>query len=101
MDDSVKHAAVVTALNDMVRRGSFSICTLDKCADILGVQVRGSEAYTLLSALHCVDFAAMPSNLKQAIPELIRECLNLESIGEFASITAETPRKTLFGRLLN
>ena len=101
IDDDLKHATVLAALNDMVRRGHFNVCTLDRCADILGLQLKGSEQYKLLSALHCVDFAAMPPNVRTALPGWIRECLNLESVAPFEAAINPSPRKTLLHRLLN
>lgn len=101
IDDELKRATVLTALNDMVRRGSFSICTLDRCAEILGIQLRGSEAYKLLGALHCVDFAAMPPNVRKAVPELVRQCLNMEAIGLFEEAVNPPPKRSIIDRLLN
>jgi hypothetical protein len=111
IDDDLKHATVLTALNDMVRRGHFNVCTLDRCADILGLQLKGSEPYKLLGALHCVDFASMPPDVRKAVPEWIRQCLNLEPLAmvEIAQRNSphpfnehsSTPRRTLLDRLLN
>jgi hypothetical protein len=78
LQHDLRRATVVTALADMVKKGHFSICTIDSCADILGVQSRGSEPYRILRALHCIDFAAMPPIVREALPGLIRQCLGVE-----------------------
>ena len=100
IDDDLKRATVLAALNDMVKRGHFNVCTLDKCAEILGIQLKGSEPYKLLSALHCVDFAGMPPNVRKAVPEWIRQCLNLEAIGPFEEAVNPPPKRTILQRLL-
>lgn len=103
INDDLKRSAVIVALNDMVKKGHFSICTIDSCARLLGIQVRGSEAYNLLNTMHCVDFAAMPANIKQVMPELIREVLNMEPFPLFKGevIEANSPKQSIWNRLLN
>lgn len=95
ISEDLKRTTVVTALRDMVRRGYFNICTIDQCAVIIGVTPRGSEAYNVLHALHCVEFAAIPETLRSAIPMLVAECLNLEVIPEFDKAS----HKTLWDKL--
>lgn len=52
----------------------FSICKLDDVIALTGAQ-RGSEAYRLLRALHCVDWADMDPALRERVPLLVREAL--------------------------
>lgn len=79
VNDTLKRATVLTALDDMIRRGSFNICTIDRCAEILGIQLKGLEAYKILSALHCIDYSRMAPEVRRALPGLIRECLQTGS----------------------
>ena len=51
MTRELKEAAVATALMDMFRKGWLSICTIDQCAQLLGVQTKGSESYVFLNTL--------------------------------------------------
>ena len=64
----------VTAINEMFRKGHFSICTIDALITMLGV-IPDRKAYEILRVLHCVDFKSMPRELQQEIPRLIRACL--------------------------
>jgi hypothetical protein len=75
---SLSQMAVMTALNEMLSSSHFNICTIDKCADILRVPVKGNESYKILSALHCIDYAKIPQQLRGQIPSLIKECLGIE-----------------------
>lgn len=100
----LKRATIMTALNDMVRKGYFSVCTVDRCAEILGISLRGSEPYRLLSALHCIHFNEMPRDVRNAIPEMIRECLNIEPFPLFEeAVISESAaqKKSIWNRLLN
>lgn len=80
--NDLKQLAAITALNDMLQKGSVNICTIDTVATMLGVNCKG-EAYSILRPLHCVDFARVPQQLKEAIPGLIKECLSVEPTYQF------------------
>lgn len=56
----------------------FSICGFDKIVAIVGAR-RNTDAYKLLSTLHCVDYAKMPPELRAKIPELVNECLRQQA----------------------
>lgn len=81
----LKQMAALTSLNDMMQKGYPCICTIDKIAEMLGVNPKG-EAYTILRTLHCVHFEKMPPELKSQIPELIKQCLSIEPTYQFAQI---------------
>lgn len=81
--DEMKQMVAMTALNKMMVGGHFSICTIDSIAEMLGVDPKG-DAYRMLRPLHCVNFADMPSELKARVPGLIKECLGVEPIYQFA-----------------
>lgn len=75
---TIQQAAVFTALNHMMSKEWFDICTIRDCAAILGIQPRETEAYKLLNALHCIPFAKMPPVVRESIVPLIKECLGVE-----------------------
>lgn len=103
--DDLKQLAAMTALNDMLARSSFSICTIDNVAKLLGVNPKG-EAYDTLRAVHCIDYAKMPPQLREAIPELIRKCLGVETIYRFQTLHQQIvdvtppPKRGRFLRLI-
>jgi len=70
----VRRLVVTQALDHLFTASYFSICHLDPVMDILNAP-RHSEAYKLLRALHCVDYAAMRPELRERIPQLVNECL--------------------------
>lgn len=63
----------------------FSICTVDSMMKLIGATER-SPAYTQLSALHCVDYADMPQDLRERLPLLVRECLSCQTADQAADI---------------
>lgn len=62
------------AVQKLFENSHFSICDLRNAMEIVGAR-KGGEAYTLLSALHCVDYAKMDPELRARIPQLVNECL--------------------------
>jgi hypothetical protein len=71
---SLEIAIAKTALKKMESDGHFSICTIDNILK-MSRGVPNSEAYTQLRVLHCVNFKDMPMEVLQALPSLIRKCL--------------------------
>jgi hypothetical protein len=99
VDENLKQAAVLTALNDMTKRGHFNVITLEKCADILGTPCKGLDSYKILSALHCVNFIDMPFIVRESIPRLVHDCLGINI--EFSDQYTESWTKniiTLLGK---
>jgi hypothetical protein len=72
--DDIKALAALTALNEMFAGGHFSISTIDKVAQLLGVHP-DRDAYITLSALHCIDWNKMPRELRYSVPLLIQQAL--------------------------
>ena len=83
--DNLKELSALTALNEMMAKGWFSISVIDKVGELLGVNPR-CEAYRILAPLHCIDFDKMPDELRAAIPRLIQECLGITPIFQFKTI---------------
>ena len=83
---NLEELSALTALNNMMLKGWFDICVIDKVGALLGVDPRG-RAYTILTPLHCVHFDKMPDELRKAIPGLIQECLGMAPIFQFKTVT--------------
>ena len=90
MKADLKELSALTALNEMMAKGWFSISTIDAVAELLGVNPKG-DAYRILYPLYCVDFDKMPEELRSAIPGLIQECLGIEPTFQFKT----TQRKVI------
>lgn len=76
--NDIERLSVEVALRDMVRKGYFSICTIDSILKLTQL-VRDERAYKTLSLLHCVQYGDMPPQILQELPELIRSALgNIE-----------------------
>jgi hypothetical protein len=74
----VQRAVMQVALDKMFKARHFSICDLDSIMLIAhghSSRICKPPAYTLLHALHCVDYAAMSTEVRDSIPALVRECL--------------------------
>mgnify|MGYP003575110064 CR=1 FL=1 len=104
MSTDLKQLAAVTALNEMMAGSHFSICTIDRIATMLSVNVKG-EAYEVLHTLHCINWAKMPQELREAVPGLIKECLGFAPVYQFKTVQPEVidvmpSRKSGFLKLL-
>ena len=88
--NDLKALAAITALNDMFSKGYISICTIDTIAKMLDRNPK-CEAYTILHSLHCVHFDKMPQQLRDSIPDLIRQCLDVVPIYRFTAPPAPPP----------
>jgi hypothetical protein len=75
----VKRLVVKTALDKLFTDNHFNVCTFDKVLEVLGRKCN-TEAYKQLRALHCVDYAAMPEELKLVLPHLVNEALRLNDV---------------------
>lgn len=97
----LKQQIAMTALNNMLSKGHFDICTIRNVAELLNVHPKAEE-YIMLQSLHCIDYAKMPTEVRQAIPELIRRCLSIDTIYEFYDINKKTVYvpQTQFGKLI-
>lgn len=92
--DRIEQLACETALRDMIAKGHFSICTIDKILKISG-SVPDKRSYEILSALHCVNYSDMPAGLVQELPELIRSALGGPIIDIDACMGSNEPKRNL------
>lgn len=77
-NDMEHHQEIISlALDKMLnKQRHFSICTVDKLAETLGVNQHMHPDYKFLSALHCVHYTEMSLELKQKLPEMIMTVLS-------------------------
>ena len=98
----LKQLAAITALNEMMAGSHFNVCTIDRIATMLSVNAKG-EAYEVLHTLHCIHWDKMPGELREAVPDLIRQCLGVGPVYQFKTLDQEvidvTPARKLL-RLL-
>lgn len=85
----LKQLSALTSLNAMMEKSYFSISTVDSVGDMLGINPQKSEAYRIPHPLHCIDWSAMPKELRDAIPCLIQECLGVAPAFKFKTAQAE------------
>lgn len=74
MSDDIARLAASTALANMFAQGHFNICTIDQIAATLHVTVE-RESHNTLRLLHCINWNAMPPEIRAAVPGLIATCL--------------------------
>jgi hypothetical protein len=84
----LKQMAALTALNNMMVKGWFDICTIDAIGKMLEINPRG-KTYDLLHTLHCIHFDKMPKELRDGIPDLINECLGVAPVYQFTNLDAK------------
>lgn len=65
------------ALHNLLYKGHFSICDLDKIAKLIGKEIGGKD-YEALSVMHCVNWGDMPEHLKQQAREKIVGLLGIQ-----------------------
>lgn len=109
MSHDLKELAALTALNNMMGKGHFDICCVRDVGALLGVDPKAHPSFAILQTLHCVDYAKMPPQLRDAIPGLVQDCLGVSPTFQFTSVRPGaivdlTPRQEkapllrLFGR---
>lgn len=74
MSSSIKLLAAQAALQKMLSGSHFSICTMDRIIEMMGLKP-DREAYDILHTLHCVDYNQMPAELIEELPTLIHRVL--------------------------
>ncbi len=68
MMDEFEKESVIAAMKKMFNGSHFSICDVDKCLKVTG-SVPDSRDYNALSALHCVHWSEMSSELRDGVLE--------------------------------
>ena len=68
-----RRLVVTEALDHLFNKSHFSICQLDTIMAI--VHAPKGDAYRLLQALHCKDYAEMRPEMRERIPALVAETL--------------------------
>ena len=82
----IKQLAALTSLNSMMDKGYMDICCVDSVGKLLGINPKISDSYNTLHALHCVHYAKMPQELRDAIPALVQECLGVAPTFKFIEL---------------
>jgi len=95
----IQDAIAMTALNNMFKKGHFDICTIDAVAKVMGVHPSGHE-YIMLRALHCIDYKDMPKEVFEALPEMVRQCLSINTIYEFEHVRQTKIRVSSMQRIV-
>lgn len=72
---SFEHAVLEQALKKLFGDSHFSICTLDKIGELIGVNPKAHGNYRFLHALHCVDYSSMSDAIKNQLQHKVMECL--------------------------
>lgn len=89
--------AAAMGLVKMLKGKHFSVCDLDKLADLLDRKdAMGGKDYVALKNLHCVDYADMGQELTQQVRQKCIELLGLAPAivdAEFRDVPAEPMHK--------
>jgi hypothetical protein len=70
---------VEQALDHLLTNNFFDITTMQKIMEVIGAD-RDTDAYKLLTSLHCVHYSKMRPELRDSIPQLINEALRPRGI---------------------
>lgn len=102
--EQLQTLAVVASLNKMLKSSYFDICTVDSIMKILQLPADG-EVYDILRTLHCVHYAQMPKELREAIPEMLQSVMGVSPTYKFQNLDSVvldvSPYKTQTAKLLN
>lgn len=79
----LKMSIALTAVAKMLKSNYFSICTVDSVCQLIGANASGA-AYDMLRALHCIHYTAMPRDVLEGIPALMREVFSQAKIDDNA-----------------
>jgi hypothetical protein len=74
VSDPLLEATAQNILNRMMAGANFYITDVDRAAELIGAQKAGAT-YERLRRLHCVSWSDMPDELRDQIPNMIREVL--------------------------
>lgn len=88
--DEIKSMAIRTAVENMFRKGHFSISTINDVLKITG-GVAPRDIFNTLALLHCIDFKDMPPALLAKLPGMVGECICAPAIDIEAAFTLAHP----------
>lgn len=91
-DQQLAQLSALTALNQMMRKGTFYVSTVKEVARAIGA-VPDPRALEILQPLHCTEIGSMPPELQAALPKLIERCINVPAY-QF-QLTALTPEQQI------
>lgn len=89
-DKQLAHLSAITALNEMMRKGTFYISTVTEVAEAIGA-VPDARAMRILRPLHCMKIGDLPDELRAGLPGLIARCISVPAY-QF-EVTPLTPER--------
>lgn len=72
--------AAEVLLAKMMRENYISICTIDTLIGLIQGASKACPEYKILHALHCVELAGVPRELREQVPALIRAVLTASAM---------------------
>lgn len=87
-----EQATITVALRELFEGCHFSICSVDRLGELIGTNPKKHPGYRWLQALHCVDYAKMPREVRDELPQRVMEVLRPGSLnfeGMAAALTRE------------
>lgn len=76
MDEFTRETIKLILDKGFNQKSSFYICMVNDLGDLLQVNPRSHPNYPVLHALHCVSYSDMSSEMKDALPNKVMECLS-------------------------
>jgi len=71
----------LTAVRKMLKGRYLDITTVRSVCEVIGANANGA-AFDMLSALHCINYADMPRDVREGIPALMREVFSQAKIDD-------------------
>lgn len=102
-DTSFEHAAIAIAVRHIFNtKRYFDICTLDAALDTARINLT-REQKAPFRALHCIDYASMPSGFKEQLASRVLELFSLPPDFKIEIEPAQIaePKRGVVARLLN
>lgn len=78
MDKRLKLMAIQTSFKAMIAKGWFSVCEVDRAAELMGIAI-STEHKAFLGLLHCVKFADMPDEVGRELQKVLEEVFTAEA----------------------
>lgn len=81
-------ACVETAINELLNKTYFDICTFDSIGEMIGINVQRHANYKYLRSLHCTHYANMKPEIIDNLLAVLLECLRPNILDAKALINA-------------